>query len=74
MRQDPSTRYHQGFLRLWHALGKRDMLPPMGSIGVAVLRYFRPGFHPRTEGDLRVALDYLASSPAAQRAAAEAAG
>ncbi|MDH4562232.1 metal-dependent hydrolase [Pseudomonas sp. BN411] len=74
MRQDPSTRYHWGFLRLWRALGKRDLLPPMGSIGVAVMRYFRPDFHPRTEGDLQVALDYLASSPAAQRAAAEAAG
>jgi predicted metal-dependent hydrolase len=71
MRQDPATRYRPGFLKLWHELGKRDLLPPMGSIGRAVMRYFKPSFHPSTEGDLQVALDYLASSPAAQRAAAE---
>jgi uncharacterized protein len=35
------------------------------------LRYFNPSYHPRTEGDIRVALEYLANSPAAQRAAAE---
>ena len=25
------------------------------SIGRSVLRYFNPGYHPRTEGDIRVA-------------------
>ena len=43
----------------------------MGSIGRSVLRYFNPSYHPRTEGDIHVALEYLANSPAAQRAAAE---
>ena len=71
MRQDPVTRYRPGFLYLWYQLGKRGLLPRMGIIGRSVLRYFKPGYHPRTEGDIRVALDYLASSPAAQRAAAE---
>ncbi|AYC32204.1 metal-dependent hydrolase [Pseudomonas cavernae] len=71
MRQDPATRGAPGFLRLWSRLGKRGLLPRMGSIGQAVLRYFQPSFHPRTEGDIKVALDYLASSPAAKRAAAE---
>lgn len=71
MRQDPSTRYRPGFLSLWSALGKRDVLPAMGGIGRSVLRYFRPGFHPRDEGNIGVATDYLQHSPAAQRAAAE---
>lgn len=71
MRQDPITRYRPGFLRLWYHLGKRGLLPRMGSIGRSVLRYFNPSYHPRTEGDIRVALEYLANSPAAQRAAAE---
>ena len=71
MRQDPITRYRPGFLRLWYHLGKRGLLPRMGSIGRSVLRYFNPSYHPRTEGDIHVALEYLANSPAAQRAAAE---
>ncbi len=72
MRQDPTTRYRPGFLRLWYALGKRDVLPAMGGIGRSVLRYFLPWFHPRSEGNIEVALNYLQHSPAAQRAAAEA--
>ncbi|UVE16574.1 metal-dependent hydrolase [Pseudomonas sp. LS44] len=71
MRQDPATRRSPGFLRLWSRLGKRGFLPTPGSIGRAVGRYFAPGYHPRTEGDVNVALNYLANSPAAQRAAAE---
>ncbi len=71
MRQDPVTRYRPGFLSLWRQLGQRGVLPRMGHVGRSVLRYFNPRFHPRTEGDLDVALDYLARSPAAQRAAAE---
>ena len=71
MRQDPATRYRLGFLRMWHDLGKRGLLPSTASVGRSVLRYFDPRFHPRIEGDLQAALDYLASSPAALRAAAE---
>lgn len=71
MRQDPVTRYRPGFLSLWRQLGRRGVLPRMGHVGRSVLRYFNPRFHPRTEGDLNVALDYLTRSPAAQRAAAE---
>jgi predicted metal-dependent hydrolase len=71
MRQDPVTRYRPGFLNLWYHLGQRGLMPRMGHVGRSVLRYFNPGYHPRSEGDIRVALDYLASSPAAQRAAAE---
>ncbi|MDZ7888287.1 MAG: metal-dependent hydrolase [Pseudomonas sp.] len=72
MRQDPRTRYSRGFISLWSALGQRDVLPTLGSIGRAVLRYFVPSFHPRTEGNIAVAEAYLQQSPAAQRAAAQA--
>jgi predicted metal-dependent hydrolase len=71
MRQDPVTRYRPGFLRLWYHLGKRDLMPRMGDVGRAVARYFLPSYHPRGEGDIQVALAYLANSPAARRAAAE---
>ncbi|WP_137818430.1 metal-dependent hydrolase [Pseudomonas sp. 2FG] len=66
----PDDPLPPGLLKLWYELGKRDVLPAMGGIGRSVLRYFLPGFHPRSEGNIEVALDYLQHSPAAQRAAA----
>ncbi|CAD5108684.1 metal-dependent hydrolase [Zestomonas carbonaria] len=72
MRQDPAIKRVRGFLPLWRELGRRGVLPRMGAIGRAVGRYFLPGYHPRTESDTSLALAYLASSPAAQRAAEEA--
>ncbi|MBM7059722.1 metal-dependent hydrolase [Pseudomonas sp. UL073] len=73
MRQDPAIRRVRGFLPLWRDLGGRGLLPTMGSIGRAVARYFKPSYHPVVEGDVQVALDYLAHSPAARRAAEAAA-
>ena len=73
MRQDPRTRYSRGFISLWSALGQRDVLPTLGSIGRAVLRYFVPSFHPRTEGNIAVAEAYLQFlySPEAQEISAK---
>ena len=48
---------------------KKGLLPPPAMLVMTVPRYFRRGYHPSQEADTQVALDYLATSPAAQAAA-----
>lgn len=49
-----------------------DHVPAFSFLFRATLRWISPRFHPVTEGDTQQALDYIARSPAAQRALAEA--
>lgn len=54
--------------------GRRtDNVPTFSFIVAGTLRWLSPSFHPETEGDTQQALDYMARSPAAQEAAAQAA-
>ncbi|MFI9720914.1 metal-dependent hydrolase [Streptomyces sp. NPDC052396] len=50
------------------AVGK-GLLPSWRELGAAVPRYLRRSYHPSQEGSLQAAVAYLASSPAAARAA-----
>lgn len=45
------------------------MLPKISSLATSFLRYFKPWYHPDHEANTQEALDYLARSPAASRAA-----
>jgi predicted metal-dependent hydrolase len=47
---------------------RRGVLPRPRQLGMAALRYLRPGFHPSQEYSTSQAVAYLASSPAAQAA------
>jgi len=47
---------------------RRGLLPRPRQLGMAALRYLRPGFHPSQEYSTSQAIAYLASSPAAQAA------
>ncbi len=54
--------------------GRRtDNVPTFSFLVAGTLRWLSPRFHPETEGDTQQALDYMARSPAAQAAAAQAA-
>ncbi|WP_430460924.1 metal-dependent hydrolase [Thalassolituus sp. LLYu03] len=76
--KDPEVRKigRFGFLRMTRRMercGKAtDHVPAFSFLVKATLRWLSPSFHPITEGDTRQALDYIARSPAAQRALAEA--
>lgn len=69
--QDPSLRgaKRQGFLRTWWRLGKQGLLPNLARTFRDVARYFNPWYHPEHEANTQEALEYLANSPAARRAA-----
>lgn len=69
--QDPSLRgaKRQGFLRTWWRLGKQGLLPNLAHTFRDVARYFNPWYHPEHEANTQEALEYLANSPAARRAA-----
>jgi uncharacterized protein len=56
-------------LRDFRRASKKGLLPTPGSLVLAVPRYCRRDYHPSQEADTQVALDYLASSPAARAAA-----
>lgn len=69
--QDPSLRgaKRQGFLRTWWRLGKQGLLPNLAHTFRDVARYFNLWYHPEHEANTQEALEYLANSPAARRAA-----
>ncbi|MER6158484.1 metal-dependent hydrolase [Streptomyces sp. NPDC001868] len=52
---------------------RKGLLPTWKALGAAVPRYLRRSYHPSQEGSLRRAVEYLACSPAARAAAADAA-
>lgn len=47
---------------------KRGTMPPISMFLVELPKYLMPGFHPSGMGDMDLALNYLASSPAARAA------
>ena len=68
-RQDPSLGRPRPFWRIWRDSEKRGLLPRRASLAGSFLRYFKPWYHPDHEANTQEALDYLARSPAASRAA-----
>lgn len=68
-RQDPSLSRARGFFSIWRNSERRGLLPTIASVGASFLRYFNPWYHPDHEANTQEALDYLARSPAASRAA-----
>jgi hypothetical protein len=47
---------------------RRGFMPSPQFFATELLPYMRPGFHPSQTGDLDKAMQYLATSPAAQAA------
>jgi predicted metal-dependent hydrolase len=72
-RRDPSPARPRPSWRAVIRAGRQDRLPTIASLVRATLRYVSPFYHPRREGSLPRATEYLARSPAAQAAAAAAA-
>jgi predicted metal-dependent hydrolase len=56
--------------RDFYRASKKGLLPSPWSLAMAIPRYCRRDYHPSQEADTQVALDYLATSPAAMAAAA----
>ncbi|GAA0396792.1 metal-dependent hydrolase [Acrocarpospora corrugata] len=48
----------------FYVRARQGRVPTLRSLVLAMPRYLRPGFHPRHEGDIRQALDYIAVSAA----------
>lgn len=68
-RQDPSLGKSRPFWRIWRDSERRGLLPRRAALAGSFLRYFKPWYHPDHEANTQEALDYLARSPAASRAA-----
>lgn len=68
-RQDPSIARPRSFAAIWRDGSKSGVLPKISSLATSFLRYFKPWYHPDHEANTQEALDYLARSPAASRAA-----
>lgn len=56
--------------RAFRRAGRRGLAPTLRDVFSTVPDYLRRGYDPRDHGDTELAIAYLASSPAAQRAAA----
>ena len=72
MAHDPTTDAKLRW-RDWLRAARQGRVPGPWFLMASTLRYLRPSHHPSTEASTQMALDYLASSPAA-RAARENAG
>ncbi|MFC3151811.1 metal-dependent hydrolase [Litoribrevibacter euphylliae] len=76
MKQDPvikkrkSRLISRSFWSEWSQKAKKGSLPSFSWLAVQSARYLSPNYNPATEADTQQALDYLAQSPAAQRAEA----
>jgi len=74
MRQDDVLKKHKPSVlrpwlwREWSRVAKTGHLPSLSYLLREATTYFRRSYHPIEEADTQVALDYLASSPAAARA------
>ena len=55
-------------MRRYRKAARRGLVPRQRDLLLAIPRYCRPGYHPSHESDTRLALDYLARSPAARAA------
>lgn len=62
LRQDRTAPGQRVSLRRFLRAGGRGLLPTVTSLGSAVPRYLRPGYHPSSEGDTAVAAAYLAEA------------
>ena len=67
---DPTYDGPSPKFRDFRRAAKKGLLPMPSELVLAVPRYCRASYHPSQEADTQVALDYLATSPAATAAAA----
>lgn len=75
MRHDPSNPLGRGPRPWdWARAARKGLVPSVGLLARASWKYLLPGYHPSREGDTAQAVAYLATSPAALRADALAAG
>ena len=61
LRSDPDAP--NTFVRAYANGQAKGRLPDLLGLGLAGLRYLRPGYHPSSEGDLEAAMAYIARSP-----------
>jgi predicted metal-dependent hydrolase len=66
---DPTYRGPRPKFRDFRRAAKKGLLPEPKDLVGAIPRYCRKDYHPSREADTQVALDYLATSPAATAAA-----
>lgn len=68
--RDPGVSKKPFVFLAWHHAAGQGLLPGLGWLALATLRYLKPGYHPEGEADTAMALAYLETSPAALAARA----